>query len=268
MGIVNLTPDSFSDGGSFAGVNQAIKAAAAMVNAGASLIDVGGESTRPGAESVSAAIELERVIPFVRRASEALSVPISIDTRKSTVARAALQAGASVVNDVSGLAHDPEMAALVADTGAGVVLMHMRGTPATMTSHARYEHVAADVAAELRKAVTRAKRAGVPDEAVVLDPGLGFAKDAGQSLELLSDLGPVRELGFPMLIGPSRKSFLGAVLHVPPEQRLPGTLAACVAAYLQGVRVFRVHDVEPVVQALDVAEAIMDAGRVDSGRER
>ena len=268
MGIVNLTPDSFSDGGSYPGVDQAIKAAAAMVNGGAGLIDVGGESTRPGAESVSVAVEMERVIPFVKRAADAFSVPISIDTRKSAVARAALEAGAAVVNDVSGLAHDPEMGALVAEMGAGVVLMHMRGTPATMTSHARYERVAADVAAELQDSVTEARAAGVPDEAVVLDPGLGFAKDAGQSLELLSDLGPLRDLGFPMLIGPSRKSFLGAILRVPPERRLPGTLAACVAAYLEGVRVFRVHDVEPVVQALDVAEAIMDAGRVDSGRQR
>ncbi len=268
MGIVNLTPDSFSDGGRYPDVDQAIREAAAMVDAGAGLIDVGGESTRPGASSVPEAVELERVIPFVTRASDALGVPISIDTRKATVARAALEAGASVVNDVSGLSHDAEMAALVADAGAGAVLMHMRGTPATMTSYARYERVSADVAAELADAVARAREAGVPDESIVLDPGLGFAKDAGQTLELLADLGPIGELGFPMLVGPSRKSFLGAVLDVPPEERLPGTLAACVAAYLQGVRVFRVHDVEPVVRALDVAEAIVDAGRVDSGRQR
>jgi dihydropteroate synthase len=268
MGIVNLTPDSFSDGGSYADVDQAVREAVAMADSGAGIIDVGGESTRPGAESVSAEVELERVIPFVTRASDALSVPISIDTRKAAVARAALEAGASVVNDVSGLSHDPEMAPLVADSGAGAVLMHMRGTPITMTSHARYESIAAEVAAELQSALTNAREAGVPDEAVVLDPGLGFAKDARQTLELLADLGPVRALGFPMLVGPSRKSFLGAVLDVPPEERLPGTLAACVAAYLQGVRVFRVHDVEPLVQALDVAEAIMDAGRVDPGRQR
>jgi dihydropteroate synthase len=256
MGIVNLTPDSFSDGGRHGDVQGALDAAEAMVAAGAALVDVGGESTRPGAEGVPPGEELERVLPFLERAASRLQVPITVDTRKAEVARAALEVGAWAVNDVSGLSHDPRMAEVVADAGAGVVLMHMRGEPADMARHARYDDVGAEVAAELGASVARARAAGIPDDAVVVDPGIGFAKTAAHSLALLGDLGHVRALGFPILVGPSRKSFIGALLGVPPEERVAGTLAACVAAYLEGARIFRVHDVGPVVQALAVAEAI------------
>jgi dihydropteroate synthase len=265
MGIVNLTPDSFSDGGRLSDVEAALDHARALVAEGATLVDVGGESTRPGASSVSEEEELARVLPFVRRASLELGVPLSVDTRKASVARAALEAGAAVVNDVSGFAHDPLMAGVVAEAGAGAVLMHMRGEPATMGTLATYGDVAAEVAAELRVAVERARRAGVPDEALVVDPGLGFAKTPAQSLALLGDLDPLHALGFPILVGPSRKSFLGAVLGVPPEERGPGTVAACVVAYLGGARIFRVHDVGPVAQALTVAQAILGSAPGEEG---
>ncbi|MHB1194044.1 MAG: dihydropteroate synthase [Longimicrobiales bacterium] len=260
MGIVNLTPDSFSDGGLLGDLEAALDHARAMVSAGAAILDVGGESTRPGAAAVSEEEERARILPFVRRAAGELGVPVSVDTRKAAVARAALDEGASVVNDVSGLLFDPGMADVVAASGAGAVLMHMRGVPATMAGLTTYGGVSSEVAAELGAAVARARRAGISDEAVVLDPGLGFAKTPAQSLALLADLAPIHALGFPVLVGPSRKSFLGAVLGVPPERRATGTAAACVVAYLGGARIFRVHDVEPVVQALAVVRAIVQAG--------
>jgi dihydropteroate synthase len=259
MGIVNLTPDSFSDGGRYRDVEEAADAAFAMVEAGAALVDVGGESTRPGATPVDPDEELRRVLPFVERVSGRLGVPLSVDTRKARVARAAVDAGAAVINDVSGLAYDDGMAAVAAETGAGLVLMHMRGVPEDMASFARYERVGHEVARELSGAVARARDAGVADEALVVDPGIGFAKSAEQSLALLADLSPLRALGFPILVGPSRKSFLGAVAGGVGGDRLAGTLAACIGAYFQGARIFRVHDVGPAVQALAVAHALEGA---------
>lgn len=264
MGIVNLTPDSFSDGGLLRDVDAALDHARALVAAGAAILDVGGESTRPGATAVPEDEELRRVLPFLSRAAGSLGVPISVDTRKASVARAALAAGAAVVNDVSGLGHDPDMGEAVAAAGAGLVLMHMRGDPATMATLAGYRDVTAEVAEELRAAVSRARAAGIPDEALVVDPGMGFAKTTSQTLALLADLGPVRALGLPILVGPSRKSFLGAVLGVGPRERVAGTISACVMAYLEGARIFRVHDVGPVAQALAVAHA---ARRAANGAE-
>lgn len=260
MGIVNLTPDSFSDGGRFRDADHALAEAAVMVEAGADLIDVGGESTRPGAEDVPAGEELERILPFVEGAARSLGVPVSVDTRKAAVAREALAAGAAVVNDVSGLSHDGELGGVAAEAGAGLVIMHMRGTPGTMMERANYQAVGPEVAAELSEAVARARAAAVPRECIVVDPGIGFAKNARHSLALLHDLSEIRALGYPILVGPSRKSFLGAVLGVPPGERVAGTVASCVMAYLEGARIFRVHDVEPVVQALAVAEAVRASG--------
>ncbi len=270
MGIVNLTPDSFSDGGRFRDVEHALDAAEAMVAAGAGLVDVGGESTRPGAAAVPVREELARVLPFVEGARERLAVPISVDTRKAEVARRVLEAGAAVVNDVSALAHDSDMAGVIREAGAGVVLMHMRGEPATMARHAEYGDVAGEVVSELGDAVARARAAGIDDDAIVLDPGLGFAKAAGHSFAVLAHLDRVCALGFPVLVGPSRKSFIGSVVNAAPQRREAGTLVACVAAYFQGARIFRVHDVEPVVQALAVAEAIVAAGAAEAevGEER
>jgi dihydropteroate synthase len=259
MGVLNLTPDSFSDGGAHATLGEALAYARGLVEQGADLIDVGGESTRPGASEVPVSVELDRVLPFVREAVPHLGVPLSVDTRKARVAAAALEAGASVVNDVSGLAHDRDMARVVAEHDAGVVLMHMRGTPLDMHSRAHYENVAAEVAAELDGCLERALGAGIDPENIVLDPGFGFAKNAEHSLALLGRLGELRALGYPLLVGPSRKSFLGHVLDLPAHERLPGTLAACVLAYERGARIFRVHDVRPVVEALAVAHAVAQA---------
>lgn len=259
MGVVNLTPDSFSDGGRWSGWREALDHAATMVEEGADLVDVGGESTRPGAEDVDPDREAERVLPFVEAAAR-LGVPVSVDTRKASVARAALEAGAAVVNDVSGLRHDPAMGAVVAGSGAGLVLMHMRGAPSTMREHAVYTDVVADVGRELDDALGRAAAAGVDRKAVVLDPGLGFAKTADQSLMLLRELSRLGSAGRPILVGPSRKSFIGAVTGAAPLDRGPGTVAACVAAYFSGARIFRVHEVAPAVQALAVAAAIAGGG--------
>lgn len=260
MGILNLTPDSFSDGGRVRDAEHALDLALAMAEEGAGVIDAGGESTRPGATPVPVEEELRRVLPFLRRTAGKLPVPLSIDTRHAAVARAALDAGAAVVNDVSALAHDPDMAGVVAGAGAGVVLMHMRGDPTTMVGLARYASVGREVAAELEAAVGRARGAGIPEASIVVDPGIGFAKETRHSLALLGDLDPILALGFPVMVGPSRKRFLEAVLDVPPEERVAGTLAACVTAYLGGARIFRVHDVRPAVQALAVAHAITRAG--------
>ncbi|MFH1765097.1 MAG: dihydropteroate synthase [Gemmatimonadota bacterium] len=259
MGILNLTPDSFSDGGQLTSVEESLHRAWRLLEEGARILDVGGESTRPGAEPVSEEEELRRVLPFIKKAFAAGLGPLSIDTRHAAVAREALRGGAQIVNDVSGLRHDPEMARVVADEGAGLVLSHMRGTPATMRELAEYGDVASEVAQELEISLSLALDAGVLKERIVVDPGIGFAKTARQSLALLRDLASLKVLDCPILVGPSRKSFIGEVTGLPPEELLPGTLAACVLAYLRGASVFRVHDVAPIVQALSVAQAIEGA---------
>ncbi len=257
MGILNVTPDSFSDGGRLRTMGAALARAREMAAAGADLLDVGGESTRPGAAEVPADEELARVLPVVEALRGEVEVPVSVDTRRARVARAALAAGAAVVNDVSALG-DPAMAGVVAAAGAGVVLMHMRGTPATMQSLAAYGDVAAEVAAELRGAVARARAAGIDDRRVVLDPGVGFAKTAEQNVELVARLGVLARLGFPLLLGASRKAFIGALLGgIPADERDAGTAGACVAGLARGARVFRVHDVRTARHALDVAWPIL-----------
>lgn len=256
MGILNVTPDSFSDGGRFAAVDAALAQAGRMADEGADLIDVGGESTRPGAPAVPPEVQLARVLPVLRRLVRELAVPVSVDTRSAVVAEAALAEGAAIVNDVSALS-DPAMARVVREAGAALVLMHMRGTPETMQALARYDDVAAEVAAELGGALCGALEAGIDADRIVLDPGIGFAKTAEHNLQLLAQLDRLLALGRPLLVGPSRKAFLGPLLGGrPPEQRAAGTVGACVAALLGGARIFRVHDVAPVRQALDVAEAI------------
>lgn len=258
MGILNITPDSFSDGGELGNPAAALDRAREMVEAGAGILDVGGESTRPGAQPVPLDEELGRVIPVLEILDRELGVPLSVDTRKAEVARRALEVGAAVVNDVSGLGHDPAMASTVARKGAGVVLMHMRGEPRDMTERASYGDVAVEVARELVERVGVAREAGISDDAIVLDPGIGFAKTADQSLTLLRELERIVALGFPVLVGPSRKSFLGAVLGVPPTERVVGSAVACAYALERGARVFRVHDVVETVQALTVLGALRD----------
>jgi len=260
MGVVNVTPDSFSDGGRFLTIDAALAQAERLVEEGADLLDLGGESTRPGAAPVEAGEERRRVVPVIERLrGRGLRIPLSIDTSKAEVARAALEAGADLVNDVTGLA-DPALAAVVAGAGAPVVLMHLRGTPADMASHASYADLLGEVAAELRRALARASVAGIPEERIILDPGLGFAKTPAQTVELLARVGELRALGRPLLVGPSRKRFIGELTGAPVGDRLAGTLAAVTACVLAGVELIRVHDVAAARQAAQVALALRNAG--------
>ncbi|MGA8892984.1 MAG: dihydropteroate synthase [Anaeromyxobacteraceae bacterium] len=260
VGVLNVTPDSFSDGGRYLDPGAALDHALRLASEGADLVDVGGESTRPGAPEVPVEEELRRVVPVLERLSAArFPVPISVDTSRPEVARAALDAGAALVNDVRGLA-DPELARLVARAGVPVVVMHMRGTPRDMRERATYGDVVAEVRDELAAARDRAIRAGVAEDRIVLDPGLGFAKDAGQSLAVLARLREFLPLGRPLLVGPSRKSFIGALTGAAPEERLPGTLAAVTASVLGGATFVRVHDVAAARQAVRVAVALRATG--------
>lgn len=259
VGIVNATPDSFSDGGRFYDPDAAVARALRLCEEGADLIDLGGESTRPGSSEVPVDVEIGRVVPVIERLkAEKLAAPISIDTRKPAVARAAIRAGADLVNDVSGLA-DPEMRELVAGAGVPVILMHMRGTPANMAALAVYDDLVSEVERELGEALARAVRSGVREERIILDPGVGFAKTPQQSLQVLGQLARLRRLGRPLAVGPSRKSFIGHVTGAPVGERLPGTLAAVTACVLAGVEFVRVHDVSAARQAALVAAAIRDA---------
>jgi dihydropteroate synthase len=255
MGVLNITPDSFSDGGRFFDHDLAIRRLEELAAEGADIIDVGGESTRPGSLPVSEDEELDRVLPVVDAAA-ALDVPISIDTTKSAVARAALEAGAEIINDISGLRFDPEVGRLAADTGAGLVLMHMRGEPRTMQERIQYDDLLGEVRIGLSESADVALGAGCRRDQMVLDPGIGFGKTAEQNLELIDELGRIGELGFPVLIGPSRKSFIGKMLGLDVEDRLEATLAACVVALVRGARIFRVHDVLPARRALNMANLI------------
>lgn len=259
MGVLNLTPDSFSDGGELPTLESALARARILVAEGAEILDVGGESTRPGATPVSPDKEMLRVVPVIEALSSFLPVPISVDTRHAQVALEALRAGARIVNDVSGLQHDPGMASVVAGEGGSLVLSHMRGTPATMGELAVYQDVVTEVREELGRSLEVALNAGIPSDRIVVDPGIGFAKTGPQSMKVLGGLRSLASLGRPILVGPSRKSFIGALTGAPPGERVPGTLAACIVAFLEGARIFRVHDVAPLVQALTVARAIIEA---------
>ncbi len=265
MGIVNATPDSFSDGGRFLDADAAVAHALRLAEEGADLVDVGGESTRPGAPPVPEVEELRRVVPVVERLRAlGFPLPISVDTAKAEVARAALAAGADLVNDTSGLG-DPDLGRAVAAAGAPIVLMHMRGTPADMQAHAEYHDVAQEVAAELEDVLARAVAAGIARERTILDPGIGFAKTAEQSIELLAHVRELRRLGRPLLVGPSRKSFIGKLTGAPAGERVPGTIAAVTACVLAGVEMVRVHDVAACRQAARVAAALREAGAARTG---
>jgi dihydropteroate synthase len=257
MGILNVTPDSFSDGGRFRLPEPALARAREMVEAGADIVDVGGESTRPGSAAVSADEEAARVLPVIALLKQRLDVRVSADTRKAEVAREALALGADVVNDVSGLG-DPQMASVLAASDCGVVLMHTRGTPETMQSLAEYGGVAEEVASELGSVLDRAIAAGIAAERIVLDPGVGFAKAGEQNSELIARLGVLGRLGRPLLLGASRKAFIGHLLGgIAADERDAGTIGACVAGLARGARIFRVHDVRSARHALDVAWSIL-----------
>lgn len=256
MGVVNVTPDSFSDGGLYLDPEAAIARGRELAAAGAEILDVGGESTRPGAEAVPAEEELGRVVPVIR-GSAATEASISVDTSKAAVAAAALDAGAEIVNDVTALRGDAEMAALCADRGATVILMHMRGEPRTMQDDPRYGDVVAEVKRFLAERLEAAIAAGIAEDSVWLDPGIGFGKTVAHNMELLRRLGELRELGRPLVIGTSRKSFIGKLDGSGAGERLGGTIASSVLAAAEGAEVLRVHDVAEVRQALAVATAIL-----------
>jgi dihydropteroate synthase len=255
MGVVNVTPDSFSDGGRYLDAEAAVRHGEELLKDGASILDVGGESTRPGAEEVDEAEELRRVEPVVR--ALARDATVSIDTSKLAVAEAALDAGASIVNDVTAFKHDPEMAALCAERGMGVVLMHMPGNPRTMQDDPRYEDVVEDVKAFLAERMEFAVGQGIEEERIWLDPGIGFGKTLEHNLELLRRLGELRELGRPLVVGTSRKSFIGKVDGSDVEDRIGGSIATSVLAAAEGADVLRVHDVAEMAQALAVTNAVL-----------
>jgi dihydropteroate synthase len=260
MGILNVTPDSFSDGGRFLDRAAAVAHATRMVEDGADILDVGGESTRPGSNAVSVDEELERVRPVIERLAELHpAIPISIDTRKASVAAEALTAGAAIVNDVSGGA-DPDMFDMVKERDAAVVLMHMRGDPKTMQEAPRYDDVVGEVHEYLRQRIEAAELAGIDPERIAIDPGIGFGKDLEHNLELMRRVDVLLDLRRPVLVGPSRKRFLGTILDVPEDDRVEGTIGAVVWLVSRGAHLARVHDVKEIVRAVRVADAIARAG--------
>ena len=260
MGIVNVTPDSFYDGGRYGSVEAVLAYARRLIAEGADLIDIGGESTRPGAAPVSAEEESARVLPVVTALRAETDLPISIDTTKAAVAAAALAAGADLVNDVSAARFDPAMLPLAAECRAGIVLMHMQGTPATMQEAPKYGNVVREVAAFLAERAAAARAAGVAAHRILVDPGIGFGKRAEHNLALLAHLDALVALGFPVLVGPSRKAFLGVLTGDPPEGRLAASLAAVVLAVARGACAVRVHDVAEARRALAVVDAVTRAG--------
>ncbi|PYT66096.1 MAG: dihydropteroate synthase [Acidobacteria bacterium] len=263
MGVLNVTPDSFSNRGKFLDPVAAIEHALAMEAAGADLLDVGGESTRPGSQEVQASEELDRILPVLEGLRGHLKIPISADTRRSTVAELAVRAGAEIINDVSGLKNDPRIAEVAASCRVPIILMHMRGEPRTMQKGGFARDVLKDVLAGLRRSISIARKAGVANSQVILDPGIGFGKSFAQNYELLEKLPQLAKLGYPLLVGTSRKGFLGAALArdgkpAPPEDRLWGTAATVTAAILDGAHIVRVHDVAEMVQVARVADCLVN----------
>jgi dihydropteroate synthase len=260
MGIVNVTPDSFSDGGDFLSVDHAVGHALKLIEEGADLIDIGGESSRPGAEVVPAEEEMQRVIPVLEQLRKQTDLPISIDTYKAAVAEASLQAGADIVNDISALRMDEAMAPLLTRTGAPVILMHMLGTPATMQQSPHYENCVEEVSAFFVQRIAFAMQHGIAHDRMIVDPGIGFGKRTEDNLDLLASLHRFTHFGLPLLVGASRKSFIAKVAGVQtsPSDRLGGSLAAAVVAAIHGANIIRVHDVAATVEALRVTEAIRE----------
>jgi dihydropteroate synthase len=265
MGVLNVTPDSFSDGNKFYGEEHAIEHAQHMERAGADLIDIGAESTRPGSEGVSAEEELKRLLPVLGGLRRLLKIPISIDTQKAEVAEAALDAGAEIINDISGLKGDPRIAEVAMRHRVPLILMHMRGEPRTMQEGPFARGVMKDILQGLRRSVAMARKAGVAKSQIVLDPGIGFGKSYAQNYEVLQKLPQLARLGYPLLVGTSRKGFLGATLALngqsaPPEERIWGTAATVTASILNGAHIVRVHDVAEMVQVARAADCVLDNG--------
>ena len=264
MGVLNVTPDSFSDGGKFFDTGRAVEHALAIESGGADIIDIGAESTRPGSEGISAAEELGRLLPVLEALRGKLKIPISVDTQKASVAELAIGAGAAIVNDVSGLRGDPRLATVVAQLRAPIILMHMRGAPRTMQKLPFARNVMKDVTNGLKKSIGVARRAGVTKDRMILDPGIGFGKSFAQNYELLAKLPELAKLGYPLVVGASRKAFLGRALApngnpVPADQRVWGTAAAVAASILGGAHIVRVHDVAEMAQVARVTDSILDS---------
>jgi len=258
MGILNVTPDSFSDGGLYDDAAKAFVRAREMAAAGADIIDVGGESTRPGAEPLSEEEELRRIIPIIEHLAAELDIPISVDTYKATVAKKALQAGASIVNDISGLRFSPDMAKIAADYGAAVVIMHIKGTPRDMQQNPVYDDVVVDVMSYLEDGIAIAVKAGVDREKILVDPGIGFGKTLEHNLTLLNRFDEFRSLGRPLVLGTSRKKFIGTILGIPvPEQRVDGTAPTLALGIERGARVVRIHDVARMAQVVRMTDAVL-----------
>ena len=251
MGILNVTPDSFSDGGRYDSVNEALKRARQMILEGVDLIDIGGESARPGYAQITDEEEIERVVPAIEAIKKHMDIPVSVDTYKSAVAKAAIEAGADMVNDIWGLKHDPEMAKVIAETGVACCLMHNRKTT-------DYKDFMTDCLADLKESIAIAKAAGIEDDKIIVDPGVGFAKTYEQNLQVLKHLNQFKSLGYPVLLGTSRKSVIGLTLDLPTDQRLEGTLATTVMAVMAGATFVRVHDIEANSRAIAMTEAIMN----------
>ena len=256
MGVLNVTPDSFSDGGAYPTTQQAVQRAKDMHAEGADVIDIGAESSRPGSHPVGETEELRRLLPVLEAVRAAVPIPISVDTTKAAVARQAIQRGASIINDISALRHDGDMTALIADSGAGIVLMHMQGTPETMQRSPTYRDVSAEVAAFLRDRAAYAVAQGIKPTQIILDPGIGFGKLGEHNLQLLAELDMLTTLGYPILVGVSRKEFIGRLVNRPVHERVYGTAGAVAAAILKGAHMVRVHDVRAMREAALVAAAI------------
>ena len=263
MGVLNVTPDSFSDGGKFLNVRQAVEHALQMQRDGADIVDIGAESTRPGSGEIPVAEELARLLPVLESLRGKLKIPISVDTQKAAIAEIAIGAGAAMINDVSGLRHDPRLAEVAAHHAVPLVLMHMRGTPRTMQKLPFAKDVMKDVLGGLKKSVTIARKAGVAKSKIIIDPGIGFGKSFEQNYELLAKLSEITKLGYPLLVGTSRKGFLGNTLArngepAPSEKRIWGTAATVTASILGGAHIVRVHDVTEMAQVARVADAILN----------
>ena len=257
MGILNMTPDSFSDGGQFKSHNKAIDHALKMVEEGANIIDIGGESTRPGAEAVQLEEELSRTIPIIEAIRLKSDCLISIDTYKSKVATAALAAGADMVNDISGLTFDHNMASLVAERNVPVIIMHIKGKPGDMQKNPIYDNLIKEIKVFFEVQIAIAKKAGIDSGNIILDPGIGFGKRLEDNFEIIRELGQISTMGYPVLLGPSRKSFIGFTLDLPIEERIEGTLASITAGVINGARIVRVHDIRATRRTLTITEKIM-----------
>jgi len=255
MGILNVTPDSFSDGGRFQDAEKAVRRGLEMAEEGADFIDIGGESTRPGSDPVPADQESARVIPVIEKLAISAGVPISVDTYKPEVAKRALDAGAVIVNDVSGLHYDPSLAEVAASRKASLILMHMKGKPKSMQEDPEYDDVINEICSYLEEGIKIARSRGV--EQIMVDPGIGFGKNVSHNLQIIRHLGEFRRFGYPLLVGPSRKSFIGKLLDLPVDRRLEGTAAAVAAAIMNGANIVRVHDVREMVQVARIVDAII-----------